>query len=216
MGVDFWGKDDNWLKEFEENHVLVMTCQIYLDLIQHAKLSLSQTNLLVIDECHHAAKNHPYKKIMDCFGDVRNRRDLPKILGLTASVVAKKVKPDQIGDEIKKLECTMRSVCRTASDPDVVEKYGAKPEEIMKVYSSSNRLDDVAIYLEYEFRSVLDPLEKFLGDIKILKDARGSEDVIKKELDIAKGAVRECKSALDEIGVWAAHQVSLMLVDYLG
>ena len=217
MGVDFWGKDD-WLKQFENNHVLVMTHQIYLDLIQHARhgFSLSQANLLVFDECHHANKNHPFKKIMDCFGDVRNRRDVPRILGLTASVVGKKVKPCQIGDEIKKLECTMRSVCRTASDPDVVEKYGAKPKEIMKVYSSSKGLDDVAMYLEYEFLSVLDPLEKFLRDIKVLKDARGSEEVIKKELDIAKGAVRECLSALEEIGVWAAHQVSLMLVDDLG
>ena len=218
MDVDNWKKED-WLKQFEDNHVLVMTCQIYLNLIQHAQhgFSLSQANLLVFDECHHANKNHPFKKIMDCFGDVRNRRSLPRILGLTASVVGKKVKPHQIGDEIKKLECTMGSVCRTASDPDVVEKYGAKPEEIMKDFSSSNGVDGVAMYLEYEFRSVLDPLEKFLCDIKVLKDARGSEDVIiKNELDIAKGAVRECKSALDEIGVWAAQQVSLMLVDDLG
>ena len=217
MGVDFWGKND-WLKQFENNHVLVMTHQIYLDLIQHARLgfSLSQANLLVFDECHHANKNHPFKKIMDCFGDVRNKQNLPRILGLTASVVGRKVKPFQIGDEIKRLECTMRSVCRTASDPDVVEKYGAKPDEIMKIYSSSNELDAVAMYLEYEFSLVLLPLEQFLDNIKILKDARGSQDIIKKELDIAKSAVRDCKSALEEIGVWAAHQVALMLVEDLG
>ena len=110
----------------------------------------------------------------------------------------------------------MRSVCRTASDPDVVEKYGAKPDEIMKTYSSSNEMDAVAMYLEYEFYSVLNPLQQFLCDIKILKDARGSQDIIKKELDIARSAVRDCKSALEEIGVWAAHQVALMLVEDLG
>ena len=217
MNVDSW-KKDTWLSKFEDNHVLVMTCKIYLDLIQHAQhgFSLSQANLLVFDECHHAKKKHSFKKIMDCFGDVHNQQDLPRILGLTASVVGEKVKPLQVRDKIKKLECTMRSVCRTASDPDVVEKYGAKPEEIMETYPSSNKLDYVAMHLEHKFCSVLDPLQKFLCDVKVPKDERGSEEVIKKELNIAKRAVRDCLSALDEIGVWAAYQVSMMLVDDLG
>jgi ERCC4-related helicase len=215
MGVDFWGKDQ-WLKEFEDHHVLVMTHQIYLDLIQHRKYGfcLSQANLLVFDECHHANKNHAFKKIMDCFGD-RNQGDPPQVLGLTASVVGKKVQPHQIEDEIKKLERTMRSVCKTASDPDVVEKYGAKPEVIMRTYST-NHLDHVAVYLEDEFRFVLDPLDAFLKDIKVLKDASGSGEAIKRELVVAKGAVRECLSALEDIGIWAANEVSVMLVDDLG
>lgn len=219
MGVDFWSKTE-WLKNFEKNYVLVMTHQIYLDLIQHAKhgFSLCQANLLVFDECHHANKNHPFKKIMDCFADVprHKQRDLPRILGLTASVVGKKVKPFQIGDEIKRLERTMRSICKTAHDPDIVEKYGAKPKEIMRSYSSSNHLDSVAMFLESEFHSVLDPLKAFLEDMKVLKGIDGSEEVIKKELDVAKDAIRECLAALDEIGIWAAYQVSVMLVEDLG
>ena len=215
MKVDDWTKE-LWLKQFEDNHVLVMTPQIYLNLIQQAKISFSQTNVLVFDECHHAKKSHPFKNIMGCFADFPNQQDCPRILGLTASVVSEKVKPDQVHGKLKKLECTLQSVCRTASDPNVVEKYGANPEEIMKTFSSSSELDDVAMYLEYEFYSVLNPLEQFLHDIKILKDARGSQDIIKKELDIARSAVRDCKSALEGIGVWAAHQVALMLVEDLG
>ena len=216
MDVDSWERDD-WLTHFENNHVLVMTCEIYLKLIHFAKygFSLSQANLLVFDECHHAKKKHPFKKIMDCFGDIHNQQDLPRVLGLTASVVGEKVKRLQVYDKIKKLECTMRSICITASDPDVVEKYGANPEEIMEPYPSSNELVNVAMQLEHEFCSVLDPLQKFLCEIKVLKDERGSEDVIKKELDFAKGAVRECLSALEDIGLWAAHQVSVMIVDDL-
>ena len=215
--MDFWTKDQ-WLKEFEEEHVLVMTHQIYLDLIQHAKhgFRLSQANLLVFDECHHANKNHPFKKIMDCFGDVRNRRDLPKVLGLTASVVGKKVKSHQIGDEIRKLERTMGSVCKTASDSNIVEKYGAKPREVMKTFSSSSHLDPIAEYLENEFKSVLNPLQSFLTDVKVLNYRSGSEDIIRRELDVAKRAVLECLSALDGIGIWAAYEVSLMLVTDLG
>ena len=217
MGVDYWTRDQ-WLQEFEEHHVLVMTHQIYLDLIQHAKhgFNLSQANLLVFDECHHANKNHPFKKIMDCFGDVRNGQALPKVLGLTASVVGKKVKSHQIGNEIRNLERTMRSVCKTASDSNIVEKYGAKPREVMKTFSSSNHLDAVAAYLENEFCSVLKPLKSFLDDVKLLRDRSGSEEIIKRELDVAKRAVLECCSALDDIGIWAAYEVSLMLVSDLG
>ena len=139
---------------------------------------------------------------MDCFADIPNQQNCPRILGLTASVVGEKVKPHQVDGKLKKLECTLQSVCRTASDPNVVEKYGANPEEIMKTFSSSNELDDVAMY----FRSVLDPL---LDIIKGSKDSSGSKQVIKKK-------VNECLSALDEIGVWAAHQVLLMIIDDLG
>ena len=212
--MDFWTKDD-WLKEFEDHHVLVMTHQIFLDLIQHAKLSLSRVNLLVLDECHHADNKHPFKMIMDCFKVVLEE-DHPRVLGLTASVVGRKVKPHQIGSEIKKLECTMRSVCRTASDPHIVETYGAKPEECMIQYSSSYHLGDVAMFLENEFNSVLDPLGKFLRDVKIVNEKNGSSKVIKKELKIAKGAFSECLSALNDLGVWAAYEVSLMIVEDLG
>lgn len=213
MGVDFWGKGD-WLEKFEENHVLVMTAQIFLDLIETAKLKLSQVNLLVFDECHHADKKHPFKRIMDCFGRVPCK-DHPKVLGLTASVVGKKVKPSQIIPEIRKLERTMRSICKTAKDSCVVEKYGAKPKEYMKRYSSSTgKNDHVALYLEQEFLSVLKPLEEFLCDIKVVKEV--TEPDLEKSIDLAKGALRNCISALEEVGVWAVHEVSLMVIDDLG
>lgn len=216
MGVDFWSKDE-WMKHFEENHVLVMTHQIYLDLLQHAKIKLAQANLLVFDECHHANKNHPFKKIMDRFADFR-KEDHPRILGLTASVVGKKVKPHQIPSEIKQLERTMRCVCATASDPDVVEKYGAKPEEDIKVYRCScpDHNDSVAKYLEHGFSSILNGIQKFLLDVKLSKGEGGVEEIIGKELSVSKSAIRECKAALDEIGVWAAYEVSKMLVEDLG
>lgn len=212
MGVDFWSKDD-WMKHFNENHVLVMTHQIYLDLLQHARIKLSRANLLVFDECHHANKNHPFKKIMDRFIDFPNE-DHPRILGLTASVVGKKVTPSAIPSEVKKLESTMRCECKTSSDPNVVEKYGAKPLEVFKIYSSS-QLDEVAVYLEGEFNSVLCNLTKFLSDVKIGKQNGGAEEVLLKEVMVAKSAIRECQAALDEIGIWAAYEVSKMLVDDL-
>jgi hypothetical protein len=147
----------------------------------------------------------------------------PKILGLTASALDGKVKPDMIPTKIKDLESTLRSVCKTASDLHEVEKCGAKPTETWREYSSSNDLNDVA-NLEREFRSLLDPLDAFLKDVnmekncseEILLDTSGSEEILVKALVIAKTGVRECLGALKDIGVWAAYEVSRMLVDELG
>ena len=41
-----------WEKEFEENHVLVMTAQVFVDVLNHAFFSPHKLNLLVFDECH--------------------------------------------------------------------------------------------------------------------------------------------------------------------
>jgi superfamily II DNA or RNA helicase len=49
--------------------VLVMTPQILVDGLDNNSITLDKVNLMVLDECHHASKNHPYAKIMrvsDC------------------------------------------------------------------------------------------------------------------------------------------------------
>jgi endoribonuclease Dicer len=61
MGVDDWTKDD-WMKQLRDYQVLVMTAQICLNLLDQGIIKLSNINLIVFDECHHATKNHQYKK----------------------------------------------------------------------------------------------------------------------------------------------------------
>lgn len=62
MGVDFWN-DQEWYKQLQDHEVLVMTAQIFVDLLGHARIKLSQVNLIVFDECHHAKKEHPYAQV---------------------------------------------------------------------------------------------------------------------------------------------------------
>ena len=112
--MDYWDKP-TWEKEFNESNVLVMTAQIFVDLLCHAYIRLSQVNLLIFDECHHAKKNDPYKQIMQFF-DCCPKETHPKVMGLTASIVNGKVKPYKIESEIRKLEKTLRSTCETSND----------------------------------------------------------------------------------------------------
>lgn len=53
-----------WTAEFEENHVLVMTAQVFVDILNHAFFSPHKLNLLVFDECHAAVKDAPMKQIL--------------------------------------------------------------------------------------------------------------------------------------------------------
>mgnify|MGYP002803811972 CR=1 FL=1 len=215
MDVNSRSQND-WLEDFKNNHVLVMTAQIYLDLLDSANLKLSQANLLVFDECHRAKKRHEYKRIMDCFANIPEQ-DHPRILGLTASVLDGKVTRQMIPGKITELESTLRSVCMTASDPNEVEKHGARPEGIPKEYSlSSDSIDDRSRKVQDQFHSILNSLLAFLKDIKLeIMNACGSEEFCLKALAITKSGVGECLGALNDIGIWAALEVSRMLLDEL-
>ena len=112
--VDNWS-DSRWREEVRDNQVLVLVHQVFLDLLLRGIFTFGQVNLLIIDEIHHTAKNHPYmqvprldivlllslfisifsgfSQIMHRYHDYKEKtggRDLPRILGLTASVVTEK------------------------------------------------------------------------------------------------------------------------------
>ena len=99
MGVDDWD-EAIWENEFNTFNVLVMTAQILLNLLSHSYITLSKVNLLIFDECHHAKKKGPYRQIMQCFSDCP-QHPLPKVMGLTASIVNGKVKPYKLESEIQ-------------------------------------------------------------------------------------------------------------------
>lgn len=208
MGVDFWDKP-TWEREFNESNVLVMTAQIFVDLLCHGYIRLSQVNLLIFDECHHAKKNDPYKQIMQFF-DCCRREAHPKVMGLTASIVNGKVKPYKIESEIRELEKTLRSTCETSHDEDV-EKFAAKPKE--EVLTFSNRaVDDDTNLLITILTDVLRPGIDFLGDCRV-----SARDVLVKNAHwYAKFALRECQDTLQELGPWAACQVAGYLIKDLG
>ena len=67
--------------------ICVMTPQMFVNMLstplRKQKLYTTDFTLMIFDECHHCASNHPYNIIME---NVRKSEIRPQIVGLTASV----------------------------------------------------------------------------------------------------------------------------------
>ncbi|XP_015776860.1 PREDICTED: endoribonuclease Dicer-like [Acropora digitifera] len=207
MNVDLWDKE-KWEDELNKSNVLVMTAQIFLDLLNHAYIKLSQVNLLIFDECHHAKKEHPYRQITQAFKEYP-KNDLPKIMGLTASVVNGKVKPWSLHSEIKELERTLRATCETSQDEEV-DEFAARPKENVVVFSQHEIQDDLVVLISI-LQDVLDQGRDFLIDCRVARSGPLSDAHW-----YAKAVLRECKETLLELGPWAANNVAESLIRDLG
>jgi endoribonuclease Dicer len=103
--------------------ILVMTCQIFLNMLLHGYVQLSEVNLLIFDECHHAVNDQPMRQIMQQF-DNCPRELQPRILGLTATLLNSNCKAERVEEEVCSLAKTFLSKVATCDDADLVERYG--------------------------------------------------------------------------------------------
>uniref|UniRef100_A0A251UI67 Putative helicase superfamily 1/2, ATP-binding domain-containing protein n=1 Tax=Helianthus annuus TaxID=4232 RepID=A0A251UI67_HELAN len=78
---DFWDAR-RWHREFEKKQVLVMTAQILLNILRHSIIKMEAINLLILDECHHAVKKHPYSLVMSEFCHTTTKEKRPSVLVL--------------------------------------------------------------------------------------------------------------------------------------
>ena len=93
-------------------------------------------NLLILDECHHAEKKHPYKRIMDRYAEIKERgAPVPRILGLSASIVTKKVKEEKFKEEKARLEQTLHAKIVTTENLADLLKHVTAPQERMHEYN---------------------------------------------------------------------------------
>ena len=198
MNVDNWDKL-RWKGEFEKNHVLVMTHQIFLNILNHfpTEFPLSKINLLIIDECHHCTKSHPYREIMRHFESFPEA-DLPRVLGLTASLIKAKTKPHELESSIRKLESYMRCRCQTAADLIMVDNCATQPKESFVRYTTSEdrSLDAVLRVLS----SPLDIIQNF---------SKQQKQECPRAQDTCKGLLDDVHYTLESLGVSSAYQVAV-------
>ncbi|KAJ2851363.1 Dicer-like protein 1 [Coemansia brasiliensis] len=88
MGMEDW-VEATWTKTWAQADVLVMTHQVLLNALRAGRARITDIDLLVFDEAHHARGNHPYALIMREFYDHCTPSDRPHIFAMTASPLNK-------------------------------------------------------------------------------------------------------------------------------
>ncbi|PFH53595.1 hypothetical protein AMATHDRAFT_73403 [Amanita thiersii Skay4041] len=121
-----------WKRRFTEHDVLVMTAQIFFNIITHSLWSIDRVSLMIFDECHHARKNHPYNGILrERFQVAPSKR--PKIFGMTASPIWD---PRNAEQSLRVLEANMDSkVISVIDNVEELQEHSPKPVEIIKTYA---------------------------------------------------------------------------------
>ncbi|CCM04515.1 uncharacterized protein FIBRA_06696 [Fibroporia radiculosa] len=120
-----------WKKELDRADVLVMTAQIFLNLLTHSHWSLDKVSLMVFDECHHTRKNHAYNGIMREYFQCPTQ-DRPKIFGMTASPIWN---PKDAVESLATLERNLDAkVIAVRQHVGELMDHSPKPQELLHEY----------------------------------------------------------------------------------
>ncbi|KAI5116563.1 hypothetical protein M0805_001548 [Coniferiporia weirii] len=131
MGVDGWDRN-RWQAEFAQTDCLVMTAQIFKNVLTHAYWSMEQVSLLVFDECHHTQQNHPYNMIMTDHYAICKKK--PKIFGMTASPIWNPKNP-RLSIQMLQFNLFAR-VMAVREHSEQLDRHANKPIEVILKYPS--------------------------------------------------------------------------------
>ncbi|KRZ14848.1 Endoribonuclease Dicer [Trichinella zimbabwensis] len=224
LGVDCWSAEI-WMSFFDKFHVLVMTAEILRNILAHGFIKFDILNLIVFDECHHATKQHPYRKIMElyklCYNN-NNNGVQPRILGLTASVMNKKGDENGLQKAIRSLETTLCSRVVGTSHTDVLKLHSADPHIAIIACKNDNKHDwyELDLFFQHLVRDTQKSLERCgrecEGDVTLYM--QHVSDVLSK-LDGIMGqlgpwcALQICKRMLNNTTNLASRMLSMFIAD---
>lgn len=223
MGQDFWDAR-RWQREFEKKQVLVMTAQILLNILRHSIIKMEAINLLILDECHHAVKKHPYSLVMSEFYHTTTKEKRPSVFGMTASPVNLKGVSSQVDCAIKirNLETKLDSVVCTIKDRKELEKHVPMPIETVVEYDKAaslwslhEQIKQMEVAVEQAAQSSSRRSKwQFMG----ARDAGAKEELRqvygvseRTEGDGAANLIQKLRAinyALGELGQWCAYKVA--------
>lgn len=230
MGQDFWDAR-RWHREFETKDVLVMTAQILLNTLRHSIVKMSSIHLLILDECHHAVKKHPYSLVMSEFYHTTPKDRRPAVFGMTASPVNLKGVSNQedCAIKIRNLESKLDSIVCTIKDRKELEKHVPMPLETIIVYDKAALLVSLWEQIKQMESTVEEAAAssskrskwKFMG----ARDAGAKEELRlmygvseRTENDGAANLVQKLRAvcyALEELGQWCAYKVAMSFLTAL-
>ncbi|KAJ5636201.1 dicer-like protein 1 [Penicillium longicatenatum] len=177
MGPDLWDQM-TWEKHLNTNMVIVCTAEILHQALLNAFIKMTQINLLIFDEAHHAKKDHPYARIIrDSYLKV-DSSERPKVFGMTASPIDGKV---SIIEAASELEALLHSQIATTSNLSSLRTFIRKPMEETWTYKKLKPPLETPLYRV---------MKEHFGDLKAL------EPVFRSVLD-----------ASSELGIWCADKI---------
>ncbi|KAL9155827.1 hypothetical protein ABFS82_09G032700 [Erythranthe guttata] len=223
MGQDFWDAR-RWQREFDSKQVLVMTAQILLNILRHSIVKMEAINLLILDECHHAVKKHPYSLVMSEFYHTTQKEKRPSVFGMTASPVNLKGVSSQVdcAVKIRNLESKLDSVVCTIKDREELEKHVPMPSEVVVEYDKASSLWSLHEKIKQMEHTVEEAARsssrrskwQFMG----ARDAGAKEELRqvygvseRTENDGAANLIQKLRAinyALGELGQWCAYKVA--------
>ncbi|EPS68154.1 hypothetical protein M569_06619, partial [Genlisea aurea] len=223
MGQDFWDAR-RWQREFDSKQVLVMTAQILLNILRHSIVKMEAIDLLILDECHHAVKKHPYSLVMSEFYHTTPKEKRPSIFGMTASPVNLKGVSNQVDCAIKirNLESKLDAVVCTIRDRSELEKHVPMPSEVVVEYDKASSLWSLHEQIKQMEQTVEEAARsssrrskwQFMG----ARDAGAKEELRqvygvseRTESDGAANLIQKLRAinyALGELGQWCAYKVA--------
>ncbi|CAM8924446.1 unnamed protein product [Rhodiola kirilowii] len=200
MGLDYWDAA-RWKEEQAKHEVLVMTPMILLNGLRHCLFKLEQIELLIFDECHHATGKDSYACIMKEFyhHELHSKQfQLPKILGLTASLVNCKGSnsSSDYWKTIEKLETILHSKVYACGGEAVLSQFIPSSTTRVVEYDHKGIPYNISEQLTNKLTSLKETHE---SSLKKLELSEHSEESARKNLSRLHANFLAC---LSDLGLW--------------
>jgi len=147
MGTSLWHKT-TWDRHFQQNMAIVCTAEVLVQCLMHSFINMSQINLLIFDEAHHAKNNHPYARIMkDYYSQELDVTKRPRLFGMTASPIdVRGQSSDHIKQAASDLERLLHAKIATISGEQLVNNSISRPDEEVAVYAKLESAQETLLH----------------------------------------------------------------------
>ncbi|TRY74454.1 hypothetical protein TCAL_10094 [Tigriopus californicus] len=217
--VDNW-TDHEWKTNLKGVQVFVMVHDVFLLAHQRAFLPWGQVNLVIFDECHHASKNHPYARILTDLKEYKKSmrmigEPVPRVLGLSASIVASHVSEIKFQVKKQELEDLMEAEVATVEDLGKYLEFMTSPDEEFVVFDdvmeAGTFWDKAAFLTDLTLVGQVQSEETSKIEDRIDRGVAELQDT--KTIKKIKNLVLSTIQVLDEIGIYGASKVLDTLVE---